>query len=157
MSEIEVLKYFKYDKKTGSLIWKDHWRQGTKTVIKGKIAGTIDHCGYRIVCVKYKKYLVHRLIWFLENGVFPACIDHINGKRTDNRISNLRDVTQRQNTQNSYKHRRGKLVGCSFFKRDQNWMAQIVIKNKKKYLGMFSTEIDAHKAYLRALKEYNLC
>ncbi|RTL03977.1 HNH endonuclease [Candidatus Dependentiae bacterium] len=39
-------------------------------------------------------------------GSFPKITDHINGIRDDNRISNLREVTMRENLQNRKKQER---------------------------------------------------
>lgn len=152
MSEFLFLENFKYLKNKGVLIRLKTTNRNSK-FFEGKIAGTIDKNGYRSVSVNNKKYLIHRLIWFIENKEWPICVDHINGNKLDNRIENLRAVSNRQNSQNSHNHRKGKLVGCSFFKRDQTWMSQIVIKGKKKYLGSFPTEQKAHEAYKNALKE----
>lgn len=103
-----------------------------------------------------KGYLAHRIVWFMHHGSFPKGeIDHINGKRSDNRIENLRDVPKYKNLGNQHKHRRGKLVGCSLDKRRGTWKAKIVVNKKEIYLGAYETELLAHKAYLKAVKQYH--
>ena len=64
--------------------------------------------------LKVKLFLCHRLIWALQNGYFPdGYIDHINGDPQDNRIENLREVTNRENCLNAhmYKHNTTGITG----------------------------------------------
>lgn len=51
---------------------------------------------------KYKNFKVHRLVakTFLPNPDNKPCIDHINTNRSDNRVDNLRWVTQKENNNN---------------------------------------------------------
>ena len=53
--------------------------------------------GYETVNIKSSPFLVHRLAFALMNGRWPITIDHINGDRTDNRWTNLRECDQTQN------------------------------------------------------------
>ena len=62
--------------------------------------------GYTRIGIKGRKYLAHRLAWFFVHGETPDTIDHINGEKSDNRIANLRNVTQAQNLLNK-KGKRG--------------------------------------------------
>jgi hypothetical protein len=65
----------------------------------GDVAGTLHPTGYIHIRVDGKNYQEHRLAWLYVHGKFPDnCIDHINGIKDDNRISNLRDVTTQENT-----------------------------------------------------------
>lgn len=64
--------------------------------------GSLDKDGYLIIKIKGKQFKAHRIVWFLCNGKFPiGVIDHINRVRTDNRIENLRDVSQAENVRNT--------------------------------------------------------
>jgi len=68
----------------------------------GKVLGSKQAAGYVEFRLDYKSYLAHRLAWFYIHGDWPVGeIDHINQDRTDNRISNLRDVTRSENNRNS--------------------------------------------------------
>lgn len=65
--------------------------------------GSLDKDGYVIIKVKGKQFKAHRIVWLLNHGKFPiGVIDHINRCRTDNRIENLRDVSQSINNKNAF-------------------------------------------------------
>jgi hypothetical protein len=146
----EYLKsILQYDKDTGLFTWVIN-----KSGIRGLIAGSIDFKGYRIIGINNKRYRSHRLAWLYVYGKLPmGIIDHINGIVDDNRIENLRDVTSRINNQNTKSHRSGKLVGCSWAKHTNRWMARIKTNGKTKYLGYYDTELEAHKAYLKYISK----
>lgn len=91
---------------------------------------------------KQKQIKMHRLLLG-----FPKEVDHINGKRNDNRIKNLRSVTSSQNACNRNIHRKGKLIGTTLDKRRNKWISQTRINNKLKFIGYYDTEIEAHIAY----------
>lgn len=82
-------------------------------------------------------------------------IDHINNNPLDNRKSNLRIVTARQNSMNC-KSRKGssKYIGVSFDKKSKKWKAQIRPNGKQIYLGRFDDEIEAAKVRDIATKKY---
>jgi hypothetical protein len=105
-----------------------------------------------------KLFLYHRLVYVLSTfHDIPENmqIDHIDGDPTNNRIENLRVVTNRENQQNRKKHRDGSLVGCYWDKNAQKWSAKIYFKGQRKHLGLFSTEQEAHEAYLEVLSKIN--
>ena len=111
--------------------------------------------GYLRLVIGRKSYAVHRLVWVIEHGASPdGFIDHINGDRLDNRLSNLRCVTRQGNNQNQRLAQRSNkgsgLLGAYWNKRDKRWQSSICVDNKNRHLGNFSTAEDAHKAYLTA-------
>ncbi len=82
-------------------------------------------------------------------------VDHINGDKLDNRRTNLRVCTQSENARNNNKPRKRKT--SHLFKGvhwdGSAWVAQIQVNKIKHYLGRFSSEFEAARAYDRKAKE----
>lgn len=75
----------------------------TKIIHKGSLKN-----GYIIVSVNNYNYSLHRLIlqtWQPIDNYEEMTVDHINGIRTDNRLENLRWVTNEENTLYMIKNR----------------------------------------------------
>ena len=141
--------YLSYDLDTGVVSRK----YGGGRLKSGDPIGNDNGDDYLKAAVKGKYYKVHRLAWYSYYGVSPKLyIDHINRIRSDNRISNLREVSQRQNNSNKVSHRSGKLVGGYLHKQSGRWFASISINCEPVYLGLFDTEIEAHNAYMSKLQ-----
>jgi len=134
-----------YDKRTGVFTWKKP--VGGRCAGAGRIAGGADVLGYWVITYRGVRLKGHRLAWLSENGRLPEMIDHINGERSDNRISNLRESNVVHNGRNRREHRQGKLLGTSFRKDTGRWVAQCWRDNKKIYLGQFNSEQMAHRAF----------
>lgn len=68
----------------------------------GDVAG-IRTGGRPEVRYQYELYLISRVVWYLHSGPIPDgwVVDHRDGDITNNRISNLRAVTEVINRQNS--------------------------------------------------------
>jgi hypothetical protein len=124
-----------------------------------KAANSMDVHGYVVVFFNGKIYKAHRLIWAIVHGELPkGHIDHINGNRSDNRIQNLRVVTQQQNShnqQNINKRNKSGFRGVCWNRKSSKWQASISVNSKTIYIGVFSTPENAHLAYLNAKKVYH--
>src|SRR5690554_6421992 len=93
LSQKYLLDMFMYDPETGRLIRR---KKQSNNAPAGKPSGWVQPNGYIRMCIKGKHYQAHRLVWFYHYGVMPdGGIDHINGVKDDNRIENLRVVSQK--------------------------------------------------------------
>ena len=120
-----------------------------------KTAGSTDKNGYRRIRIDGRCYAEHRVAWMYVFGEMPKMdIDHINGNRADNRISNLREATRAENSQNVHAARRDNTSGYLGVHKDRGrWNARIKVNGKYKHIGCFATPEDAHLAYLAAKRE----
>jgi hypothetical protein len=119
----------------------------------GQVAGTLNSKGYICITVNGKSYKAHRLAWFFHYGVWPVNqIDHIDQNKTNNRINNLREVTNSQNKQNAgkYKCNTSGHKGVSFHKQHKKWAANIRVQRELLHLGYFPTPELASAAYKQA-------
>lgn len=134
----ELNSFCRYDSKSGQLIALKQ-RQGGRTKI-GKHLGSLNNDGYLQLYVGNKNYLVHRLVWLLHYGEWPKNnIDHRDQNPSNNRIDNLRDVTQLVNIKNTTKlcNNTSGVTGVSWDKQAAKWRAMIKINTKTIYLGLF--------------------
>jgi hypothetical protein len=117
----------------------------------GSVTGRAHNCGYFQIDVLGKRFLAHRLAWAYVHGVWPTHqIDHINGNRSDNRISNLREATPEENGANRTtldSRNTSGVRGVYWARRDKRWRAQICLSGKRMYLGNYHSKADAAAAY----------
>jgi hypothetical protein len=101
---------------------------------------------------KKERIYAHRYAWYLHYGELPNnFIDHIDGNRANNILTNLRDVTKQQNGFN-----RTTAKGYGWHKRNKRFQASIRVNGKHIYLGFFINEEDARNAYLTAKAKYHV-
>ena len=137
--------------KDGDLLWRGH-RKGAKW---NAVAGTVNSNGYRRVSVDYKLYYVHQLIYFFHHGYIPKKIDHIDGDRLNNKIENLREVTDSENMQNARKRTDNStgFKGVSLT-RNKRFRAYITVNKKQKWLGVYDSPEEAYGKYCIASKQF---
>jgi hypothetical protein len=144
----EARKRLNYDPETGKLTWK-FCRDSHKI---GAEAKSLDVSGYVQVNIAGTVVKGHRLAWFIHYGEWPnGHIDHINGVRNDNRIANLRVVTNAINCQNKRRALPKSKTGVlGVVKVGDRYQANIHFNRKKRYLGTYSTPEEAHQVYVEA-------
>lgn len=148
-----------YNPYTGTFTWKV---KAAKNTIVGAEAGcryAQDSGKKRIgIRIEGRRYLAHRLAWLHVHGAWPVGqIDHRNGNPLDNRICNLRECSNAQNSWNKGPSRRSRigLKGVFMRKGRSGFYARIRIGDRRLFLGRFETAEDAHAAYCQAAKEHH--
>lgn len=157
ITQDQLKHHLHYDPSTGLFSWLN---PTSNRVSKGQAAGVLNralNCIY--IGLFGKRHKAHRLAWLYVYGVWPSgIIDHINGDSTDNRIENLREVDKRTNGQNqrkAHKDSRTGLLGVTFDKRKQKYVASIKYSGKRHFLGNYLTPEEAHQAYLEAKRQHH--
>jgi HNH endonuclease len=139
-----------YDQNTGIFLWRPKHRK-----MKSGPIGNVTAQGYIQLNINRKSYKIHRLAWLYVTGQWPINgIDHINGIKTDNKFSNLRDATHDINHQNligpCLRNKTG-LLGVS--PHGKKWRAQITVNGKNRIIGLFDSPDAAHTAYLESKRK----
>ncbi len=153
LPDVETLrKLLEYDPATGVLTWKPRPVEMFPNAAKAKRWNTRyankpagnqrpPPKNYILVSVLAQNLMAHRIVWALHYGIPPAeQIDHINGNPADNRISNLRVVSNVENCRNQRAPRNNTSghVGVHFRKKDARWYAYISARGRIS-LGDFQT------------------
>lgn len=153
----ELIKILSYCSETGKFTWINP--PSPSKVKVGDVAGTMMSDGYRSITINSKMHKEHRLAWLYMTGEWPSKkMDHINRNRGDNRWANLRLATYSENTANRTGHNRYGFKGVSTNSRcvTKPYRAQIEVREngrrKSISLGTFKTALEAHEAYMTALK-----
>lgn len=115
-------EHLDYQPTTGIFTWRKN----------GKPAGCKHPNGYVVIRLQGRLYYAHRLAWVHVHGNGPKqVIDHINQDKGDNRISNLRDVSQSANVKNSDKLR--DLNAVRRFRRGIKWKSWEQLEIETRY------------------------
>jgi hypothetical protein len=122
--------------------------------VRGGVVKSKKPDGYIVIPIyKDKKRChlkAHQFIYYWVNKKVVDYIDHINMVRDDNRIDNLRSVTNQQNGFNT------NAKGYNYIESRNKWMSRIKFGGKNKFLGYFNTEEEARQAYQEAKKIYHI-
>ena len=149
----ELKKFISYDQDTGLFLWL---KTRSRTAKAGMNAGSQDNHGYINIMFQRKMHKAHRLAWLYIYGSYPdGQIDHINGDRLDNRISNLRVVSNKQNQENigSRTNNTSGYRGVSLNKKSGKYEAHIRHNGKKHHLGFFFSIDEAARVAISARKD----
>lgn len=157
----ELRNMLRYDQGLGKLYWRarsvEHFTDGKRfvadqhmrrwnTIFAGKEAfRTLHKDGYLMGKVRYQLLLAHRVIWAVAYGEWPSDeIDHIDGDRANNLLSNLRIASRNDNMRNTglRSNNRSGYPGVSLGKSGK-WSVSIRHAKRRYYLGLFPNFDDA--------------
>ena len=146
----DVLSKFRYDEVNGGIIrikYDGSGRSEPKPNNTGYMRYGVTTDRFQIM------YQAHRITYLLHNPDMDQSlmIDHINGIKTDNRIDNLRAVS---NQHNHFNRRTNK--GFSWCRKSKKFRSDICVNATNIYLGVHETILDARAAYLRAKRKYHV-
>lgn len=146
-------EFYSYDSDSGKFIRVKESRNSNPV---GTFVGTLnEELGYYVANIKCKLYYIHRLVWLYHYGEYPSeLIDHINGDRADNRLSNLRLASYNGNQYNRRlsKNNKSGYKGVSWCKVRNKWLSQCMIGKKHKFLGYYDTADEASEVYQKYTK-----
>ncbi len=156
-NEILTQEYLKsildYNLDTGIFTWKVNKAQRTKI---GDVAGWLSN-GYTKIEINNNSYNAHRLAWLYVYGKLPEnLVDHIDGNRSNNKISNLRESTYQTNSQNykTPKTNKSGVKNVSWYKSMNKWVVSISVKKIKKTIGYFDNLEFAELVAIEARNKY---
>ena len=162
-----VKELLSYNPETGLFIWKQRslkWFKDERSCNKwntryaGSIAGTIKD-GYFNLSIFNRSYKAHRVAWLYYYGYIPnQIIDHVDGNRLNNKITNLRlsnKILNAQNRKRAQINSKSGVLGVVWREDTKKWSARIKIGDKYKSLGSFNDITSAESAYLKAKRKYH--
>lgn len=150
MTAQRLSELLRYEPSDGRFTWIA--RRGQR-VRPGDIAGHVGKSGYVEIGIDGRAYYGHRLAILAMTGEWPqGHVDHINGNRSDNRWTNLRDADRSVNMQNRRSPTAGNRAGFLGVHAHLSgkFAARIKVGEKNVYLGLFATAEAAHQAYVEA-------
>jgi hypothetical protein len=148
----ELSQWLSYNPNNGEITWNrpPSSGKGSAKRISGKIAGRLATNGYMTVMICGVNYDWHRLAWALTYGQWPKhTIDHIDKNKRNNRITNLRDVTQELQQRNRADLNINNTTGYAGvrFRKDTNKFSAFVMLNYKHVtIGCYNTAEEASAA-----------
>ena len=101
--------------------------------------------GYLVGSVFDVRVRAHRAAWAIVHGAWPDEIDHINGDPSDNRLSNLRNVSHAGNQKNMKRpsNNTSGVSGVFWCTGMRRWDAEIHVGGRRVWLGGFETREQA--------------
>lgn len=166
----ELRQLLDYDPDTGALTWKA--RESKHFPNPGKIGAdavcrawnkryaetpafkNVNIKGYKQGTINCIKVEAHRVCFAIFYRYWPSEVDHVNGSKGDNRISNLREVSRQQNSCNRSRRVDNKTGVTGVVLRSGKYIARIQVNGREKRLGIFDNLSDAAIARSRAEAEF---
>ena len=125
---------------------------GIVSIKSSKPVGHVTEKGYRVDAAGSRWY-THRIVYSLHFGEIDKnlVIDHIDGNRYNNKISNLRLVTIEINNKNKGKYKQSLKSGVTWLETDGYLFAQARLGTKNRQCYLFSvTKLGIMEAWKQA-------
>ena len=156
MEELHDTQYLGYKiTKSGKV-----WSNVSNRFLSKQILISKGYCYYNVKSFgKHKKLLLARTLMIIFNpcdDMYKLYVDHIDGNKLNNDLSNLRWATPSDNARNSiWKTGKSGYRGVHYLKRDGTYRASITLNGKTKHLGVYINKEDAAREYDRACILYH--
>jgi hypothetical protein len=164
----DLWELLNYDFETGKLFWRYRERRWFKSnaahaSFNARFANkeAFHHSHpvnkYKTGYILNESHKAHHLIWTMCFGYWPKKqIDHIDGDRTNNRITNLREVTLAENLKNQsiYSNNTSGMQGVTFKKKLNKWAVRANNNGKRLHLGYYENFDDAIRVRKQAEIDY---
>ncbi len=152
----QAREIFTYEPDTGLFYWRHPaYRRNIY-----KPAGCPDVKGYLQVGINGKTFKLHRIAWLMSYESWPlGQIDHIDGNKDNNRLSNLREATQTLNQENRRSPQSNNkigILGVSLCKKTGKYKSQIQVNNEQIIIGYYDSPEIAGDAYLEAKRLHHI-
>lgn len=120
------------------------------------VVGALRPDGYRVLSINSESFLLHRAIFFWHKGYWPKYIDHINRRKSDNRIENLRECEAFENSRNTGLSSRNKSghAGVIYRPGPKRWVAFLGYGRKYTHLYCGKSKAEALRRRKKAEKDY---
>lgn len=140
---------FAYDPATGVVTARIH--RGRQSPKVGEPVGSLNRDGYLTVMVARRNYMLHVVAWLLVHGCYPANdLDHRDGHRANNRLSNLRPATRSENNQNMARRSDNTSGEPGVWQVRGRWRVRVTSHGTNHHVGYFDTLAEAKAARLAA-------
>jgi hypothetical protein len=129
-----------------------YWKEPGPNRPLNRPAGSVRSRGYWRISYKNEHYQRHYIVWCLHHKRWPKPgyeLDHIDRVPGNDCISNLREVTRRENMYNTGAR------GYHWDEKNKKWRAYIMVDYKSINLGRYKSKEEAQEAYNRAKLLYH--
>lgn len=150
-------RVFNYCPETGVFTWRTSL--GGRSSV-GQEVGWLHRSGYVYIGLHGQSHKAHRLAWKYVYGKDPnGLIDHIDRDKTNNRIANLRIVSDGESNQNkaTYRNNRSGHKGVGWYARRKAWRVRIQHDKRVILVGFFPTIEHAIAARNAAEQQWHAC